>query len=229
MRKWSTVDAVPTDDGVLELRHDGSTFIITIAGRVLMSSTARRSEEALATLGCATVRRQPAPRVLIGGLGMAWTLRAALDTLPPAASVTVAELTPTVLEWCRGPLAPVTNGAVHDPRASVVLGDVAKVIADSPPHAWDAILLDLYEGPHAATQRRDDPFYGRAALSRSHRALAPGGTFAVWAEDPDPGFPDRMKQAGFTVSTHRVSNGGRTHIVYEGVAKGRRQMSNVTP
>lgn len=225
-RRWTTLDSVPTPDGALELRQRGEgMFLITIDGRVLMTSDARRSEEALSTLGCAPIARRRAPRVLIGGLGMAYTVRAALDVLPQDAVVTVAELTPTVLTWCQGPLAPLTGGAVHDPRVTVVLGDVAKVIARHGESPFDAILLDLYEGPHAATQRPDDPFYGRHALARSHAALKPGGVLAIWAEEPDRAFPERLTRAGFQVTVHRSGKGGRNHVVYVGLrapATGRR-------
>ncbi len=216
-RPWRTIDRVATSEGALELRQRGDAdFLITIAGRVLMTSSARRSEQALATLGLAHLVRRPAPRVLIGGLGMGYTVRAALGALPPAARVTVAELTPEVAAWCRGPLAPLTGGAVLDPRVEVVIGDVADVIARAAPAAYDAILLDLYEGPRAATQRRDDPFYGPAALARSRAALAPGGVLAVWSEDPDAPFERRFGAAGFTVTTHKVRGDGRVHIVYLG-------------
>lgn len=217
-RPWQTIERVATSEGALELRQRGDAdFLITIAGRVLMTSSARRSEEALATLGLAHHARRPAPRVLIGGLGMGYTVRAALDALPPAARVTVAELTPEVAAWCRGPLAPLTGGAVLDPRVEAVIGDVADVVARATPGRYDAILLDLYEGPRAATQRRDDPFYGPSALARSRAALAPGGVLAVWSEDPDAPFERRFGAAGFTVATHKVRGDGRVHIVYLGV------------
>lgn len=217
-RRWSTLDTVNTPDGPLELRHaGGDAYMITIAGRVLMPSVASHSEEALSTLGCSPIAGRKAPRVLIGGLGMAYTLRAALNVLPADAEVTVAELTPAVLTWCQGPLASLTGGAVHDPRATVVIGDVAKLVREAAKAPYDAILLDLYEGPHAATQSSNDPFYGTAALSRSHNALKPGGVLAVWAEDPDAGFPQRMKRAGFTTTIHKIAEGKRTHVVYLGL------------
>jgi spermidine synthase len=147
---------------------------------------------------------------------MGFTLRAALDALPADARVTVAELTPEVAAWCRGPLAGLTGGAVSDPRVRVEITDVARVIAGAAPGAWDAILLDLYEGPNAATQRADDPFYGAAALARAHAALAPGGVLAVWSEDPDEAFPRRFAAAGFRVAVHRGGRGGRVHVVYLG-------------
>lgn len=215
MAPWKTLATVTTAEGALQLRQRGDAeFLIVIDGRVLMTSRDRRSELALATLACDALR-SATPRVLIGGLGMAYTVRAALDALPAGAELVVAELTPAVLDWCRGPLAPLTGGAVLDPRVRVVIDDVARVIAGAPRGHYDAIVLDLYEGPHAATQRADDPFYGRAALASSHAALAPGGVLAVWSEEPDDAFARRFTAAGFDVATHRLGK-TRTHIVYLG-------------
>jgi spermidine synthase len=215
VQSWTTLATVATDEGALELRRraDGA-FLIVIAGRVLMTSNDRRSEQALATLACRAIAA-PQPRVLIGGLGMAYTVRAALDALPAAAEIVVAELTPAIAAWCRGPLAPLTGAALDDPRVEVVIGDVAQLIADAPRGRYHAILLDLYEGPHAATQRGDDPFYGRAALVRTRDALAPGGVFAVWSEEPDPPFAQRFAAAGFDVAAHRLGK-PRRHVVYVG-------------
>jgi spermidine synthase len=212
---WKTLATVATDEGALELRRRGDgAFLIVIAGRVLMTSNDRRSEQALASLACEALAAAR-PRVLIGGLGMAYTVRAALDVLPATAEVVVAELTPAIEAWCRGPLAALTSGALDDPRVAVVIGDVAQLIADAPPGHYHAILLDLYEGPHAATQRGDDPFYGRAALARTRAALAAGGAFAVWSEDPDEPFAHRLAAAGFEVATHRLGK-PRSHVVYLG-------------
>lgn len=215
MTPWKTLATVATSEGALALRQRGEReFLIVIDGRVLMTSNDRRSEQALATLACGALATER-PRVLIGGLGMAYTVRAALDVLPAAAEVEVAELTAAVLEWCRGPLAPLTGAAVLDPRVRVVIDDVARVIAGAPRGHYDAILLDLYEGPHAATQRADDPFYGRAAIQRSHAALAPGGVLAVWSEEADDAFARRFTAGGFDVATHRLGK-TRTHVVYVG-------------
>ena len=216
-RPWRTLATVATGEGALELRQRGDTdFLIVIGGRVLMTSASRSSEEALSTLAFEALRARAAPRVLIGGLGMAFTLRAALDVLPAAASVVVAELNPEILGWCRGPLGPSTRHAVDDPRVTVELADVARVIADAAPGSLDAILLDLYEGPNAASQEADDPFYGPAALARTRAALAPGGILGVWSEDADAPFAKRFAAAGFTVTTHRIGAGGRRHLVYLG-------------
>jgi spermidine synthase len=212
---WKTLATVATADGALELRRRGDgAFLIVIAGRVLMTSNDRRSEQALATLACRSLAA-PRPRVLIGGLGMGYTVRAALDALPAAAEVVVAELTPEIEAWCRGPLAPLTGAALDDPRVRVVIGDVAREIAGAPAGRYHAILLDLYEGPHAATQRKGDPFYGRAALAASRAALAAGGALAVWSEEPDDAFAHRLATAGFEVEAHRLGK-PRRHVVYLG-------------
>jgi spermidine synthase len=216
-RPWQTIARVPTPEGALELRQRGAAdFLITIAGRVLMTSGARRSEEALATLSL----RDRAPHlirdVLVGGLGMGYTLRAALDLVPADARVTVVELNAEVAAWCRGPLAPLTEAAVADPRVTIVLGDVAAQLAQAPRAAYDAILFDLYEGPHAATQAADDPLYGPRALGHARDALRDGGVFAVWSEEPDARFERRLADAGFRVEKHRAGRGGRAHVVYLG-------------
>lgn len=218
-RPWQTIDHIETEAGRLELRQRAERdFLITIDDRVLMSSTAQLSERALGELGSRPVADRPAPRVLIGGLGMGYTLRAALDALPPDAAVVVAELNPTVVEWCRGPLFALTDGAVADLRATVDLRDVALIIAEAaagPDGArFDAILLDLYEGPRDATQSAADPFYGREALRRSRLALRPDGVFAVWSEFPDSPFEKRLQAAGFRVEHRRPGRGGSRHIVY---------------
>jgi spermidine synthase len=216
-RPWQTIARVDTREGTLELRQRGSAdFLITIGGRVLMTSQARRSEEALATLPLRDRRPFDVRDVLIGGLGMGYTLRAALDVLPRDARATVVELNADVADWCRGPLAPLTDRAVADPRVTVVVADVSDFVAGAPAGAYDAILYDLYEGPHAATQAADDPLYGPHALARVREALRPGGVFAVWSEEPDARFERRLADAAFVVEKHRAGRGGRAHTVYLG-------------
>jgi len=217
-RRWEALDRFASAEGEIELRRRGAgEFLITVAGRVLMNSAASRSEMALARIACAELGAGPAPRVLIGGLGMGCTLRAALDALPAAASVVVAELHETMLRWCRGPLAELTGCAVDDPRVEVRIGDVASAIrAAAAPSAerYDAVLLDLYEGPHPASQPRTHPHYGTAALARAHAALHRGGILAIWSEDPDPLFERALERARFAVHLDRPGRGGRRHAVY---------------
>lgn len=215
---WQTIDRVDTADGVLELRRRGEhDFLIIINGRVLMNSSANRSEIALGESACRAVAARKKPRVLIGGLGMGLTLRAALDSLPPAAEVVVAEINPVVVQWCRGPLSGLTNSAVDDGRIKVVIKDVSSVIAKAvQPGAepFDAIIIDLYEGPHAATDAKNDPFYGSRALKATASALSPGGIFAVWGENSDVSFEKRLAAAGFSVDRQRPGKGGLRHVVY---------------
>lgn len=210
---WRTLATAETDEGALELRRRGDDWLMVIAGRVLMNSFSRSSEEDLARLGIERLGRPP-KRVLVSGLGMGFTLRALLDRAPPAARVTVAEVNPIVVEWCRGPLGPATSDAIADPRVHVHVGDVAPLIAKA--SSFDLILLDLYEGPNSATQRADDRFYGAAALGRLHRALAPGGVAGIWSEDADAPFARRFAAAGFAVTKDSIGRGGRRHVVYLG-------------
>jgi spermidine synthase len=212
--RWQTLDRVQTQAGPLELRSRGDRdFLITVAGRVLMNSHANRSEQALASLALAKLRDVGAPRVLIGGLGMGCTLRAALDRLPGSASIHVAELNAHVVRWCGGPLAELNGRALDDPRVAVQVEDVAQRIAASASDPFDAILLDLYEGPHTGTDRVADPFYGSRALERSRRALAPGGVFALWSEAPNDAVEERLRALDFDVERHRPGRGGRRHCV----------------
>ena len=216
MTPWKVLASVATAEGALQLRQSGERdFLITINGRVLMRSSDHASEVAVAALACRELAGHKAPRVLIGGLGMAFTVRAALDVLPERAQLTVAELTPEVETWCRGPLAPLTRGAVNDPRVQIVIRDVARVIEDATAGHFDAIILDLYEGPHATSKRETDPFYGRAALRRSFAALSPGGVLAIWSEETNPTFKRQMGDAGFVTTLHHPG-GSRAFVVYLG-------------
>lgn len=214
VRSWEILDAADSPAGRLELRRRGERdFLITVAGRVLMNSAARRSEEALARAVCARLSRQPAPRILVGGLGMGLTLRAALDALPGDARVVVAELNPVILDWCRGPLAAINARAAEDPRVEVAIADVAEMIRNAAAQRFDAIAIDLYEGPSGGRDS-DEPFYGRRALVETRAALLPGGVFGVWAERPDPGFEKRLRAAGFAFDKSRPGRGGLRHVVY---------------
>jgi spermidine synthase len=214
MEPWRTIDRVQTPEGPLELRQRGERdFLITVGGRILMTSVAHRSEDALAEIACRALPPGSSPRVLVGGLGMGYTLRAALDRLPPRAKVDLVDLNAAVVTWCRGPLAPLTAAAIDDRRVSVEVADVSRVIAAAPPGSYDAIVLDLYEGPHQATNHASDPLYGAAALERTHRALRAGGVLAIWSEELDRPFERRLAAAQFQVRTHRT-RGGRTHFIY---------------
>jgi spermidine synthase len=215
---WQILATVGTPDGVLELRRRGNDWLMLIDGRVLMNSFSRSSEEELARMAVARLDRPPR-HVLVSGLGMGFTLRAVLDSLAADARVVVAELNPVVVEWCRGPLGPATDEALRDPRVRVEVRDVADVIANAPAGGFDLILLDLYEGPNSSTQSANDPFYGGAALARSHRALAPRGVLGVWSEDADAPFERRFAAGKFAVTKHSIGKGGRRHFVYLGVRR----------
>jgi spermidine synthase len=219
VRPWRIVDSVNTDEGLLDLRQRGETdFLITIDSRVLMNSSANTSEMVLGELACKSLKNKNTPRVLVGGMGMGFTLKAALDNLPHKAEVVVAELNPIMVNWCRGPIAHLSSGAVDDPRVKVVLDDVAAVIRNAAikgkANRFDAIILDLYEGPHGGSPGRGENLYGDRAIALSHSALKAGGIFAVWSEDPDTTFEKRLKSAGFSVNRQRPGRGGRRHVVY---------------
>ncbi|MCM0081978.1 spermidine synthase [Geomonas sp. Red32] len=214
---WMVLDRVHTPDGVLELRRRGERdFLITVNGLVLMNSSLHRSEVALGEVACAPLKEHPAPRVLVAGLGMGITLRAVLDALPPSAAVVVAELNPVVVDWCRGALAPLTASAVSDPRVTVEIEDVSRVIMKSAGggERFDAVVLDLYTGPHSRSDKVMDPLYGSVAIELTRSALRPGGVFAVWGENVDAAFEKRLKGAGFAVTTDRPGRGGLRHVVY---------------
>ncbi len=218
---WQTIESIRTDEGLLELRQRGERdFLICVDGRVLMNSMAHRSEQALGELACAHLKAVVQPRVLVGGLGMGFTLKAILDTLPATARVEVAELNPVVEAWCRGPLAELTGGAVSDPRVQVSICNVVHLIrhyaVDEAIDKLDAIILDLYTGPYTHSHKRDDPLYGSIAVQTAKAALKPGGVFAVWGEDYDGSFPQRMKRAGFLTTHHQSRRGGFRHVVYLG-------------
>lgn len=232
MRVWQTIDRAETPEGPLELRRRGegetAEYVITVGDRVLMNGAAHQTEDAVAEAACRPVidrrgrrsrRTLPAPRVLVGGLGMGYTLRAALDLLPRAARVLVAEIDPTIVRWCKGPLAPLTGNAAEDPRVTIEVADVAAVLARAARkegERFDAVILDLYEGPREAHGGRDDPLWGRAALATTRDALLPGGILAVWSEDADAAFEKRLAAAGFAVERRKPGKGGPRHVVYVG-------------
>jgi spermidine synthase len=218
-KPWKTIASIDTDEGVLELRQrDERDFLITVGGLVLMNSMANRSEVVLGQLGCQHLKNHAAPRVLVGGLGMGCTLRAVLDSLPLTADVIVAELNPIVLDWCRGPLAGLTDGATSDPRVRVEIGDVAELVRNTArktgSEKFDAIIFDLYKGPHYHTHKIKDPLYGSRAIDNVKAALKPGGVFSIWGENYDEGFDKRLCSAGFAVSHERPGRGGFRHVVF---------------
>jgi spermidine synthase len=200
--------------GSLRLFRRGDEYSIMLGSNELMNSRKSGSEEALAAL-VADRLGSPRLRVLIGGLGMGFTLRAALARFGPEARIVVAELVPDVVAWARGPLAQLYDGSLEDARVDIVEGDVAEAIGSAA--AWDAILLDVDNGPDAITVETNDRLYAAEGLAAAHSALRAGGILAVWSAAPDPAFTARLHRAGFTVEEHSVraahGRGGR-HVVW---------------
>lgn len=177
----------------------GDAFAILLDHTELMSTGGSASEEVLATLSCARLGMRAAPDVLIGGYGMGYTLRAALAVLGADASVTVAELVPEIIEWARGPMRQLTAGCLDDPRVVLVADDVAMLI-DAAREGYDAILLDVDNGPEWITRYANDQLYGAGGLQAASRALKPGGILAVWSGWPDAAFTTRLVEACFRVT-----------------------------
>jgi spermidine synthase len=201
----------------LRLFRRGDDFMIVLDRNELMNSRMSGSEEALATMTCARLGRRPAPQLLIGGYGMGFTLRAALAVLDAAASVTVAELVPEIIAWAKGPMQALTADCLDDPRVVLVKDDVAMLIAAAN-GGYDAILLDVDNGPEGLTRRENDRLYSRAGLEAAGNALKPGGILAVWSAERDPAFTRRLEDAGFRVAEVGVrarSNGkGARHVIW---------------
>jgi len=215
--EWQTIDDEEVDDGTLLLMQRGeSDFAIAWDHITLMTSDSNLSELELGRVPCKRLGNRTNPRVLLAGLGMAFTLRAALDELPAGAKVKVSELNDVIGYWCRGPLAVLTDHAVDDPRVELSFGDVADKIrlAAESSESYDAIILDLYQGTFDANDDPHHPHYGPAALERTRRALAPGGIFAVWTEEADPGFERSLQRAGFEIEAIRPELEGPRHVVY---------------
>jgi spermidine synthase len=218
MKPCEHLDTTTTPDGsTLELwRHDGEYVIRAPAGYDLMTSRQHGSEDSMMSLACP--RPRPGARVLIGGLGMGYTLRATLDLLPPDGTAVVGELTPAIVEWNRGPLGPLAGHPLDDPRTQVVIGDVARVIRKGV-QEFDAILLDVDNGPKAPSQRGNLWLYTPGGLAAAHRVLCPSGALAVWSVDNEAGFERQLRSAGFQPSTHFVTahgKRGKRHIVFVG-------------
>ncbi|CAN7611151.1 spermidine synthase [Bosea sp. LjRoot9] len=218
MIPWTLIDSAKLPgQGELRLKRRGSEFSIMLGTIELMNSRLSGSEEALATLACAQLRDAPQPQILIGGLGMGFTLRAALQVLGPGASVELAELVPEVVAWAKGPMAEVFAGCLDDPRVSVTVTDVGAAIAAAPAR-YDAILLDVDNGPEGLTIPANDGLYSDAGLHVARQALRPGGVLAVWSQGPDRRFTQRLRQAGFSVEekmvrAHKGRSGAR-HVIW---------------
>lgn len=202
--------------GELRLMRRGTEYSIMIGGTELMNSRLSGSEEALATLAAERIGPRTGARVLIGGLGMGFTLRAALASVAQDARVTVAELVPGVVEWARGPMADVFGEILSDPRVAIAVEDVAETIGRAR-GAYDAILLDVDNGPDGLTRSGNDRLYGPAGLAAALQALTPGGILGIWSQGPDPAFTTRLGRAGFEVEEMRVKAGrgrGTKHVLW---------------
>jgi spermidine synthase len=214
MTPWEKLDVAHAIDGTeLSLWRRGTEHVIRAGTLDLMSSRVHGSEEILAELGCAGL--QPDASVLVGGLGMGFTLRRALDLLAPTARVVVAEVHPSVVAWVRGPLCELADRPLDDPRVTVDARDVALTLGDHGP--FDAILLDVDNGPSAVSQRSNARLYGSAGIARMTRALRPGGKLLVWSARDDRRFSATLASAGLRVETaHARANraDGARHVVF---------------
>ena len=219
MIPWEKIDTtrIPGTDGELRLMRRGKEFSIMLGTNELMNSRLSGSEAALATLAAKKIEKVAKPRLLIGGLGMGFTLRAALAVLGTQAQIVVAELVPAVVAWARGPMAEIFGDSLTDPRVSIRETDVTEIIR-SHHGAFDVILLDVDNGPDGLTRRGNDSLYDAAGLSAARRALRPGGVLAVWSSAPDRAFTARLTRAGFRAEEVKVRangrRGGARHVIW---------------
>ncbi|OBZ94744.1 parallel beta-helix repeat-containing protein [Pararhizobium polonicum] len=225
MIPWTLIDTaiMPDGGGELRLKQRGSEFSIMLGAIELMNSRLSGSEEALARLSYERIRTHARPHMLIGGLGMGFTLRAALAELPKDARITVGELVPAVVAWARGPMAEVFSGCLDDARVVIREGDVGHLIK-SASSGYDAILLDVDNGPEGLTRRANDDLYSVSGLRAARKALRPNGVLSVWSSAPDAGFTRRLRDAGFAVEelSVRASTKGRgaRHVIWMATRNG---------
>ncbi len=219
MNPWILLDevTVPGDGGVMKLYQRAHEFSISVKNEELMNSRMHGSEDALAELACERVAHRDNPRVLIGGLGMGFTLGAALASLGPNAEVVVAELVPAVVKWNRSHLADLAGRPLDDPRVTVRESDVRLVIKNGKAD-YDAILLDVDNGPDGLTHDGNDRLYTHGGLAAAKAALKPGGILGVWSSDPDKSFSKRIRGSGFKMEEITVrargKRGGRRHTIW---------------
>ena len=219
MIPWVKIDIarIPGTDGELRLMRRGKEFSIMLGTNELMNSRLSGSEAALATLAAKKIEAVKKPHMLIGGLGMGFTLRAALAVLDPGAKIVVAELVPAVVAWAKGPMAEISGGCLDDPRVSILETDVMEVIR-AHPRKFDAILLDVDNGPEGLTRKANDALYNPAGLKAAHAALRARGVLAVWSSGPNPAFAKRLRGAGFDVNEVAVRATGKglgaRHVIW---------------
>ena len=218
MIPWAHLDrAQVPGGGELRLLRRGAEFSIRLGHNELMSSRLSGSEQALATFACDKIRTRERPQLLIGGLGMGFTLRAALTVLGPQAHIIVAELVPAVVTWARGPMAEIFGDSLADPRVDIRETDVGDLIK-SHQQAYDAILLDVDNGPEGLTRQANYELYNQAGLSAVRGALRPGGVLAVWSSGDNPKFTRRLRRTGFAVTEiplrAKGPRGGAQHFIW---------------
>ena len=222
MNPWQLLGRAQTPGGGAELvlYRRGSEFSIKADNWELMNSRTYGSEEAMAKLGCQSLAKHPRARVLIGGLGMGYSVRTALDILGEDAQVVVAELVPAVVEWNRGVLADLAGRPLDDGRVELHVADVVQLI-ETAGGSYDAIMLDVDNGPEAIVRKGNDWLYGNSGLAATYAALRRGGKLAIWSAGPQPAFVKRLRRAGFEVDEVRVRarsgsnrNRGSHHIVW---------------
>jgi spermidine synthase len=219
MNRWALLDMaqVSGSSGELCLYKRGEEFSIRVGNCELMNSRVHGSEDALGELACARIADRPRPRILIGGLGMGYTLSAALRGLGAEGQVVVAELVPAVVAWNRGPLGELAGHPLQDDRVTVREIDVAQII-QAEMGAYDAILLDVDNSPKGLTKEGNDWLYGLSGLREACAALRPGGVLAVWSAGPDQAFTQCLRKVGFKVEEVRVrargARGGARHTIW---------------
>lgn len=219
MIPWQLLDSarVPGEDELLRLHKRGGEFSIRVGDSELMNSSVHGSEDAMAELACARIAGFLHPQVLIGGLGMGYTLAATLNRLGAEGRVVVAELVPAVVAWNRGPLAALAGHPLDDDRVTVREVDVAQIL-QTEHRAYDAVLLDVDNGPRGLTRKGNNWLYSRVGLEAVFTALRPGGVFALWSANPNPAFARRLCGVGFRVDEERVRargpRGGGHHTIW---------------
>ena len=218
MKPWELLGETSTPDGVeLALTRRDGEYVILAAGKSLMSSRMHGSEEALATLACRRIRTLDRPCVLVGGLGMGFTLRATLDLLPKEATVVVAELVSAVVDWNRGALGPLAGHPLKDKRVGIEVADVGATLRASR-NRFDAVLLDVDNGPTALTTSTNTRLYDDRGLAAARAALRVGGVLAVWSARDDRKFEQRLRYGRFAVEVEhvrgRLKKGGPHHTIF---------------
>jgi spermidine synthase len=219
MIPWIKIDTgrIPGTVEELRLMRRGAEFSIMLGTNELMNSRLSGSEAALATLAARKLEAVKKPHLLIGGLGMGFTLRAALAVLGTGARIVVAELVPAVVAWARGPMAQIFGDSLNDPRVRIDETDVSEIIRSSK-SKFDAILLDVDNGPEGLTRKANDALYSLAGLNAAYAALRPAGVLAVWSSGPNAAFSKRLRSAGFDFNEVQVRatgrGGGARHVIW---------------